>query len=350
MNICCIDRPGLEVSKKSGMQPLMAALQAEPFSFVSYTDDVKKRSWLLGTCIQAISNNYYGSAWNQWIPIINEIQLRHKISKYLCCYHILQFCWGEFATPSLFPLFRHNAEKIIGVFHCSQRRQWRVTKKPRWYKSYDHIVLMSDSQRDYFIDNGYPKERMTTILHGVDCDYFAPTGGLENNSKVLNLLLVGSTERDHQFAAEVLRNLDCDAVCKVVTHQCFHHYYDNISCVELMPRVSDEELVQLYQKSDLLFLPMLDCTANNAILESMACGTPVMVNCVGGVPEYVDPMCNLVMIGKKRDEWVDVLQELCVNRDKLSVMRARVRAWAERFDWRIIAKQYLALYDQVLGA
>ena len=71
--------------------------------------------------------------------------------------------------------------------------------------------------------------------------------------------------------------------------------YDGIPCVTMLPRLSDEEVREEYRQADLLCMPMLDSAANNVFLESMACGTPVMTNRVGGVPEYVAEDCNAVM-------------------------------------------------------
>ena len=44
----------------------------------------------------------------------------------------------------------------------------------------------------------------------------------------------------------------------------------------------------LYHLSDLFFLPFVDAVANNAIVESIACGVPVVVSDVGSLRDYVD--------------------------------------------------------------
>jgi len=92
---------------------------------------------------------------------------------------------------------------------------------------------------------------------------------------------------------------------------------------------------------------MLDCTANNAVLEAMACGTPVMVNRIGGIPEYVDPGCNVVMPDKDPDAWIARVRGLAADRDSLGRMRPAVRVWAERFDWPRMAEPYRRLFDRL---
>ena len=104
------------------------------------------------------------------------------------------------------------------------------------------------------------------------------------------------------------------------------------------------------RQADVLAMPMLDSAANNVLLESMACGTPVMVNRVGGVPEYVDAGCNFVTSNDRNvDEWVEKLLWMERNRDAAEQMRPATRSWAERFDWKIVAEQYREMYRRVLA-
>ncbi len=118
----------------------------------------------------------------------------------------------------------------------------------------------------------------------------------------------------------------------------------------MLPRFSDAELLDEYRQADLLCMPMLDSAANDVFLESMACGTPVMTNRVGGVPEYVADACNTVMPADASiDDWVDRLFDFERERNKLESMRGATRTWAEQYDWRIVAEAYRAMYRELLG-
>ena len=125
--------------------------------------------------------------------------------------------------------------------------------------------------------------------------------------------------------------------------------YEGVPHTRFPEFLRDEDLLSLYQQSDLLVMPMLDCTANNAVLEAMACGTPVMINRVGGVSEYVNPDHCVVMDEKNVREWVDTLVELSRRPETLENMRPSCRSWAERFDWRKIAPLYRDLYRDVVA-
>jgi glycosyltransferase involved in cell wall biosynthesis len=187
-------------------------------------------------------------------------------------------------------------------------------------------------------------------LHGVVADYFSPPAARRRGDK-LRMFMLGDTERDHAFAAEVAARLPSDRFeWRIRTTSPEKAAYAGSACVNLLPRLSDAEMLAEYQQADVLAMPMLDSAANNAILESMACGTPVMVNRVGGVPEYVEPGCNFVM-GSDRDvdAWVEKLLWMERNRDEVERMRPATRAWAERFDWRLMAREYREMYRQVLA-
>jgi glycosyltransferase involved in cell wall biosynthesis len=94
-------------------------------------------------------------------------------------------------------------------------------------------------------------------------------------------------------------------------------------------------------------MPMLDCTSNDAILEAMSCGAPVMSNRVGGIPEYLDAGTHFITDGKNVDDWVQRLRALAADRDGLRRRRPAARANAERFDWRRVATLYRELYRDI---
>jgi len=234
--------------------------------------------------------------------------------------------------------------------HCSARRWDSVWLRPDGYENADQVVLTSESQRPFVARHVAP-ERISVILHGVVAEYFKPLMGRGSGTRRFRLFMLGDTERDHEFTAQVAAKLSADRFewrIRTTSHE--KSFYKGLECVSLLPRLSDEEMLAEYQQADVLAMPMLDSAANNVLLESMACGTPVMVNRVGGVPEYVSPDCNFLMSpDRKVDEWVEKLLWMEQNREEVERMRPATRAWAERFDWKIIAEEYRAMYRQVLA-
>ena len=348
-SICAfLHHPG-EFARRSGLYPLVEAIHATPVFYKESWRDLQKRSWTAGQWLRKVGNWYYGSEWNSLIPLVDENKLSRALPARVDVAH---FLWGEFGSPVHPRWFRRRANAIVGTFHASAQRLPRVLRGYRGLPSFDHITLMSKSQMPFFIDQGFPEERMHVFLHGVDTSYFCPAPVTkETGSGPLRGLLVGSTERDHAFMADVLRKLPAGVIDMTILTAYDQRIlnYENVPHARFPKHLSDTELLDAYRQADLLVMPMIDCTANNGILESMACGTPVLTNRIGGIPEYVTGESNYLMDRKNVDEWVDLLKHLAANRDELTVRRPNVRAWAERYDWSIKAADYISLYRQCLA-
>ena len=100
----------------------------------------------------------------------------------------------------------------------------------------------------------------------------------------------------------------------------------------------------------MMVLPLLDCTANNALIEAIACGLPVVSNDVGGIRDYTrNTFADLLPVGDVEGmsnailRLVDDLEE----RKKKGIL-ARLFA-QQNLSWERIAVQTLELYSKVLS-
>ncbi len=336
-------------SPNSGMWPVLREIQARPLEFRSAWQRLETVSWRAGNALRQWGIRRYGSTWNALVPGWDEFRFLRRMPRAADPYPV-HFVWAEFAAPKRVEPYHRRGARVVVSVHCSARRWDSVWLRPDGYARADEVVLTSESQRP-FVERHVLAERVRTILHGVVAGHFTPPAERAPRTGKFRMFMMGDTERDHEFAARVAAKLPADRFewrIRTVSHE--QAFYDGIACVNRLPRLSDDEMLEEYRQADVLAMPMLDSAANNVILESMACGTPVMVNRVGGVPEYVDPACNFVMSNDRNvDEWVEKLLWLENNRDVAERMRPATRAWAERFDWRIIAEEYRAMYRDVLA-
>lgn len=338
-----------DFSAHSSLTPLAQWLDAETLTFKPVWERVRKKSWTLGQAVRTWGIRHYGSYWNALLPWWNEAWFLRRLSGRAagCPVH---FWWGEFAAPKrVGPYHRRGARVVVSV-HCSARRWNSVWLRPDGYANADEVVLTSESQRP-FVARHVPAERIRTILHGVATDYFSPPTRRAARPTRFRMFLLGDTERDHEFAAAVAKRLPAERFeWRIRTVAPEKSCYAGIPCVNLLPRLTDAEMLAEYRQADVLAMPMLDSAANNVILESMACGTPVMINRTGGVPEYVEPDCNFLMSNDRNvDEWVEKLLWLEQNRSAAEALRQATRAGAEKFDWKLIAEDYRAMYRAVLA-
>lgn len=336
-------------SLHSGLEPIAWELGVESLLFANAWSSLQKKSWRLGNALRQWGIRTYGSSWNGLVPWWDECRFLRKLPHRQNPYPV-HFIWGEYGSPRNVKPYRQKGGRVIVSVHCSARRWHSVWLRPDGYAHADHVVLTSESQRP-FVAQDVESERIEVIPLGADISWFRPPSERQTNRRRFRLWLIGNTERDHEFAARIASKLPEDRFeWRIRTSSYEKSVYAGISGVNLLPRLSDGEMLEEYQQADVLAMPMLDSAANDVILESMACGTPVMVNRVGGVPEYVDPACNYVMSNDRNtDEWVEKLLWLEQNRGEVERMRPATRAWAERFDWTVIADDYRKMYRNVLA-
>jgi glycosyltransferase involved in cell wall biosynthesis len=126
-------------------------------------------------------------------------------------------------------------------------------------------------------------------------------------------------------------------------------FFTGCDNVKLHSEISDADLVNFYSHADALFLPLIDATANNAILEALACGTPAISTNVGGIPNYVDDSSGWLLPPGDADAAFECVKRLANNREEARNKRKGARAKAESLSWDRVAGTILAGYERLLA-
>lgn len=333
-----------DFARRSGLEPLAEALGATPITHGCFWKTWGRVNWRVEAALRAWGRRYYGSEWNYLAPWWDEYRIARRIHG---VDPVVHFLFAEFAGPRRARPFRRRGARIVGTFHTSPRRQERVCGDMH-LDVYDAISVVASGQRAWFESQGFPSNRIVLTLHGVDTDYFKPDPARKPTAETgpLRALLVGATERDHEMAAAVMNALpDGIMTLSVATKPYPHPAYRDGRNVQLLPRLDDGALLRAYQAADVLMMPLLDATANNAILEAMACGTPVITNRTCGTDDYVVPSGGWVVEPNTREAWIETVIAISSDRAALAARRAQARAWAERLSWSNLIHQYRALYE-----
>lgn len=152
----------------------------------------------------------------------------------------------------------------------------------------DGIILMSPDTLDYYSEMA-PQARSAFIPHGIDTHHFSPSGSTTvYQDDKLRVLTVGNMLRDFPRLAAVIRRVFDQNHGRVgFTVLASKANIENLrrlvgenawQIVDGLWDVDDETLLKLYRESDLMFLPLLAATANNALLEAMATGLPMLIS------------------------------------------------------------------------
>ena len=113
---------------------------------------------------------------------------------------------------------------------------------------------------------------------------------------------------------------------------------DNVKFLGFLP---DEQLPLAYQAADLTIMPSQSFEGFGlAILESLACGTPVLCTPVGGMPEILSPLSpDLITASTEVSAIAEKLEQVLLGNILIPSREACRQYAATNFNWQKIAQQ-----------
>jgi glycosyltransferase involved in cell wall biosynthesis len=247
-----------------------------------------------------------------------------------------------------------SAEGARSGEHWARTRVKRGIER-RVYGSATHLVVLSESFRDLLVgDFEVPAEKVTVVPGGVDTSTFTPNPALPRRPR--SVLSVRRLER--RMGLDVL----IDAWPKVVSTapgSMLRIAGDGPERTRLTQRaaargvadsvvflghVPEANLVAEYQQATVSVVPSVDLEGFGlVVLESLACGTPVIASRVGGLPTVLGRLDQAALV-RPRDP--DSLAAALVR--SLGGMRPPAETCAQlarRYSWDSVARSHLDLYQ-----
>ena len=123
--------------------------------------------------------------------------------------------------------------------------------------------------------------------------------------------------------------------------------FQGLESVELYSGVSDEELLHLYQTSDIGLMPLEDSTANNGLLEMMACGLPSIATRVGSVADYLTEDAGILLKNNDPALLLEALNTLVESPIERSGKGMAARKRAVELSWENIANELAEIYRDI---
>ena len=221
----------------------------------------------------------------------------------------------------------------------------------------NRVVAVCQALREGIIQLGVPEEKISVIPNGVDSYKFYPTSKEEVRRKLKLpdkkiILSVGhlTPNKGFDYLIKALKILQTefnkkDVYLVIVGEGEFRKELEkSISLlnlgehVRLAGAIPHKEMRDWYSAADLFCLASGQEGWPNVILESLACGTPVVATSAGGIPEIISS--NGVGILAERTEQ-DIAGKISIAL-KQSWNREEIVKFAEKYTWNQVA---LCVYD-----
>ena len=253
-----------------------------------------------------------------------------------------QFGKGLFSAPKEFK------RKCVLFFH----------QPPSWLKlnwtnfkvlnDFAAVVTLSTPHCDFF--KSIVSCPVIKIKHGVNLNFFRPDN-ISKDASLIKMLFVGSWLRDFEILYKVTEHLVLKGIsfqlnCIIPRKDRENVYLIKLSRmdqVNFFSDLSEDDLRQMYQTHHLLFLPLIDSTANNAMNEAMASGLPIVTGNFGGTADYLGknyPYLANYKSDKHYFESILLLLDAMKANDNIGLS---LREKAEQtLNWNVIAHELLS--------
>jgi len=237
--------------------------------------------------------------------------------------------------------------KFCATFHKPPEILKQAIPNPVILQQLDGAIAVGANQVE-FLKKWLQIENVAYILHGVDTNFFVPDS---SQKKQNTLLFVGQHLRNfdtfNKTVPKLAENIP-DLKVNVVIHPAYKNKIKPHNSITVLTNIKDDALRELYQKATLLYLPLLDSTACNSILEAMACGLPIVTSRVGGNMAYLEGTSNVLIEPKNLERFVRETTALLNDKQGLIKKEKLSRQKAEELDWKNVANNISEFYKKLL--
>lgn len=208
------------------------------------------------------------------------------------------------------------------------------------------IICVADSLRQKLIAKGVNADKISVLRNGVDNTIFYQLAEDERedlkqklNMLGLTVLAVGNLSKVKGFdllldAIAKLSDVKLVIVGEGEEKETLKRKADALNLykrVKFVTNINQNELCEYYNAADVLALSSVREGMPNVVLESIACGTPVVATNVGGVSEVLNENCGIIIQNRDLNELVAAIKETLggkFNRNSVAAIGAE-NSWSQ---------------------
>jgi len=284
----------------------------------------------------------YINSWYTFNAALQETRVALEMSRKTGT-QLVHFLYSEQSYRTAATICDSPSIKWIATFHQPPSILPKIRIDASVIQGLTAIVLMGRTQREYFQKLG--AKHIHVIPHGVDCSYYSPT---EQPRVQFRILTVGHWLRDFDTYFEV-----AEAAIKQQLPLQFRLISRAFVPKKIIPgncsignSVTDEQLLSEYTSASCFYLPLLDATANNGLLEALACGLPAVVSDTGSISDYVGDRGAVILCKDNLEEHLSALLLVSSIGKDYQQRSSAARETAKSYDWNRIAPAYESLYER----
>ncbi len=222
----------------------------------------------------------------------------------------------------------------------------------------DHVVAVSPSLKDKLVGLGIDGGRITVLRNGVDLNMFRQLDCEEARKRFSvrgpTIVSVGHLidRKGHDLVITALQDLP-DARLLIAGEgplrrelEALAHRFSLGDRVRFLGPLPYEDMPWLFNAADLTVLASSREGWANVLLESLACGTPIVATNVGSAAEVLQNS-TVGLVVKERT--VSALTAAMAAQLAKPKARDEIRVYAEKFSWDETTKGQLAIMERVLS-
>lgn len=262
-----------------------------------------------------------------------------------CIYH---FLYGETTYHYVGYLNNFRQNRLVATFHWPPSRIRQAIQIDWHIRQLSAVVCVGRNQQEFFAKILSP-DRVFFVPLGADTEYYTPPASFGARDPDL-CLVVGENYRDFPTLRGVI---------ELVAYQRPQTQFVSVSSprsLELIgphpnltvrSGIPEAELLDLYRSAALTVMPLHDATANNAVLESMACGLPLVISDVGAIRDYVSPTGAVLVPAYDSRGMAEAVLDLLDDPLERERMSQESRDQALNFSWPKVVARLQSVYTAV---